>query len=200
VHKIQREGIYGYPDKRTIYTGLEGYHNYAIGPGVQEMHYDGSGNLTLGRRLYLPNCDTTDTVHHFGITSDNKYLYIPTYRSRQTHVIDLDSFKIVKTYNSGWGGGHVNFCDELRLAAVTNHFDNHVTILDMDSTTTWSVRISEYDSDINGPLLQTHANWIFGKYFYIGASTDGIMYEIDLKNKRVNRRLYVGGRPEQSIS
>ncbi len=200
VHVMQREGIIGYPDKHTFYTGLEGYEPWGIGPGVQEIHYRGNGVLELGRRIYLPYSDASDTVHHFGITSDNKYLYIPTYRSKLTHVIDLETFQIVKHYNSGLGGGHVNFCDSLRLAAVTNHFDCDVTILDMDSTQTWNVKISEEEPNIDGPLLQTHANWVFGEYFYIGASTDGIMYEIDLKNKRVNRRLYVGGRPEQSIS
>lgn len=202
MHTIQDDKIDWEPGHSKFYGTVEGDEDRGIVPAIQEFNYYGNGDLQLGRITNLPGSGTDDTIHHYGIDPDQEYLYIPTYITKKTHVIELSSMDVVKTYDSGLGGGHVNFSTTLDRACVTNHFDDHVTILDTKSTTSWEVKINEDTPAYPGPLIQSHSNWISddGKYFFICNTHSGEFVKIDIENRRVYSKIYVGGHPEQSIS
>ena len=211
LHTIQDDKIDTDLNTTIFYGTVEGYDptpesgDTAVAPGIQEFTWNpaqGVG-LIVKRFFELPQSSSKDTIHHYSILKDTKYLFVPTYSSRKTHIINTDTMTVSHTFNSGYGGGHVNFAISRGYAIVTNHFDQFVTVINYVTNETHKVHVN---NDIvnypNSPLLQTHSNWVSEdeRYFYMGNSNSGEFVEVDLEYLIVSRKLFVGGHPEQSIS
>ena len=173
-------------------------------PGIQKFRWDGN-RLHSYKYTPLPNSSFDDTIHHYSISPDKRTLWVPTFKSRKTHVLRLSDMRWIKQYVSGYGGGHVNFSSKHPYAVITNHFDDFISVLRTNtSSSQYKIHVNNDIQAYPNPqgLLQTHSNWISkdGRYFYFGNSHSGELVEIDLDTLSVSRKLFVGGHPEQSIS
>jgi len=190
--------------KRTFYAEIEGYEATNSVPQIWRLDFDSAtGHLTQsGSALTFPGIGATDKFHHYSISPDGKYLWQPSCLERKVFVVDLDTWSIIKTYNIGLGGGHVNFSTPLDLAVVTNHFDQDITIINYMTDEIWNVKVSDDPNETDGNFIQSHLNFISpdGNFFYIFAHTEGIFVEVDLRTKQVSRTYETGGNPEQSSS
>ena len=187
--------------KRTFYAEVEGSKSKNVAPHLVEMTYDGNGHLIPGRVTLFPGVNSSDMTHHYGISPDGQYIWQPICTNHTLFVVNKSTMQVVKNYPIGLGGGHVNFSAQLNLAVVTNHFDDAVTIINMNTDQVWSVHITDAPEEV-GLFIQSHLNWVSpdGRFFYIFATHDGIFVEIDLTTKTVSRTYYTGGTPEQSTS
>ncbi len=202
MHTIQDDKIDWAPGHSKFYGTIEGDKDRGITPAIQEFNYYGNDDLRVGRKITLPNSSPEDTIHHFSISPDGTELWIPTFFSKKTHVIDLKTMTVKKSYDSGLGGGHVYFSTHLARACVTNHFDSHISVLNMKTTYSWQVRVNNDKTVFPGPLLQSHSNYISddGRFYFFANTHNGEMVKFDIKLRRVYSKIYVGGHPEQSIS
>jgi len=207
MHSIQDDKIDVTLTTSTIYGTVEGRKSLGIKPGIQEFKWE-NGFLRVERYAEIPNIDADDTIHHYSITSDQKYLYIPTYgsptRDGRVHVLRLSDMAWTKDYAGVYGGGHINFSYKHNVGAVTGHFDDRVALVNLNGTGTTFVKINNDERGYppKQGLLQSHSNWISPDqdFFYICNSHSGEFVEVDLSREIVSRKLFVGGHPEQSIS
>ena len=193
-------------EKYTFYAAIEGSAEKGVKPQILELHYDHHGKFMRGRTATFAGTSTMSMLHHYSLAPNKQDIWVPMCNDQKVYVVDKRTMRVKATYPAGLGAGHVNFSAPLGLAIVTNHFDNRVTIIDMNTGGVDWVKISEHpagggnmDSD---PLLQSHVNWVSpdGKFFYMFASEDGTFIEIDLTTRTVSRTYYTGGTPEQSSS
>lgn len=143
-------------------------------------------------------------THHTGITPDGKFIYAPVYDGK-VYIIDRASMKVVKVVEAALGAGHVEFSKSLGLAIITNHWDNEVTVIDLETQTVKArVIISttqEYHEE-EPHLLQPHFSYLSedGKYYYTFATQDGDFLKINLETFEIEEKLHTGGAPEQAHS
>jgi len=176
-------------------------------PQIIELTYNGDGTFSETKTLVFENnigftdIPSTDMTHHYSISPDGTEIWQPICNAAVLFVIDIATLSITKEYNIGKGGGHVNFSTQLDLAVVTNHFDPNITIIDMSTDETWSVKVA-HGTDDDGVFKQSHLNYISddGLFFYLFATHDGTFVEVDLTTKEVSRTYFTDGTPEQSTS
>jgi DNA-binding beta-propeller fold protein YncE len=206
VHAIDVDVFDTNLEKYTFYAAIEGSMSKNIKPQILELHYDHHGKFMRGRTVTFPGTDSHSMMHHYSLAPNKQDIWVPMCDDKKVYVVDKRNMRIKATYPAGWGAGHVNFSAPLGLAIVTNHFDNKVTIIDMNTGGVDWVQISEQAGGGgemgSSPLLQSHVNWVSpdGKFFYLFATHDGIFVEIDLTTRKVSRTYYTGGTPEQSSS
>ncbi len=206
MHTIQGDFIDTELREKIFYGSLEGSESLGIQPSVVELLYNGFGHLTIGRTTILPGTTTDDAQHHATLTDDRSEIWATTFKSKKVWVIDPVTMAVTKEYDGvGFGAGHINFSYEHRRVCITNHFDNFVSILDMDSEDIFNVTVSAEPAD--DAFLQTHSNWVLrdGNFFYLGLAVEGKFVEIDISGPLltdcfISRELITGGHPEQSIS
>ena len=198
---------------RTKYwSAIEGSKSQDVAPHIREFLYaNGSGFFRKGKIANLPGIDSSDQVHHYGYWPKFKELWVPLWVSKKTFVIDVGDDPVTNMnvlngygYDTGLGGAHVNFSDRYDLAIITNHFDTDVQIIDRSGNITSVTVTSTKDTTVPriGYWRQSHINHVTpdGKFFHLFAIQDGTFVEIDLYTKKVSRRLFTGGHPEQSSS
>jgi len=178
-------------------------------PRVWEIKFNAQNETLDLKRSVLLSQSTTPingikaNLHHGGTSPDGNYLVIPTY-NKKVYIINRKTMKVDKVLPAGLGAGHIEFSKQENLAIVTNHYDENVTIIDMN-TLTVKANIDISTTHFNPStkrILQPHFGHVSkdGRYYYTFATQDGDFVEIDLKTLKVTRRLHVGGAPEQSHS
>lgn len=203
-------------DLVTFYALGEGDISKNFVPYVLEMSFDPNrGSLTRAKRAngedritYLSasnqEIDTIKpTTHHAGISPDGNYFVVPVFDGK-VYFINRKTMEIDKILHAKLGAAHIEFSASQKVAIVTNHFDEHLTIIDMNSLTVKrQLRISNHHFDSsNKHLLQPHFSYLSkdGRYFYTFATQDGDFLKIDLKTLEIIEKLHTGGAPEQAHS
>lgn len=210
IHAVERiENAKTLADSLTFYAMVDGKVDDGIAPSVLELTFDDiSKQLIRGREVvFSQSVETVNTIkpttHHSGLSANQDYLLVPILDGK-VYVIDRHSMQIEKTVIAKLGAAHVNVSESQNVIVVTNHFDEHVTILD---GTTFDVLkhipISTHPFDPNNKhLMQPHFSYIGpeGRYYYTFATHDGMFIKIDLKTLEVVEELFTDGAPEQSHS
>jgi DNA-binding beta-propeller fold protein YncE len=196
-------------DLFTYYALNTGDLGNAIAPSVSELRYNPkTESLSKIREVSLDNSLTkihgvTPKTHHANISPDGQYLYVPVFDGK-VYIIDRASLKIKKVLDAKLGAAHVEFSAQEGVAVVTNHYDNHITIIDLATQTVKKhIKIGEVHFHQEEPhLLQPHFSYISkdGRYYYTFASQDGDFIKIDLQTLEVVEKLQTGGAPEQAHS
>lgn len=194
---------------RTFYAGIEGSLADVVVPQIIKYTFDSStGELSqVGAPITFPGTDENWSIHHFGINSD--IIAVPVTPKDGSNngkgivfTIDLANWTLnPTTYNAGLGAGHCDYSKTMNTFVVTNHYDNYVTLLELNTDTVTNVTIA--DETISwGHYTQSHANHISkdGLFYYFFETANGIFMEIDLVNKVVSRQVATGGEPIQSYS
>ena len=118
-------------------------------------------------------------------------------------VIDYSSekMKIIKSVKAGLGAGHM---DEMKhgyndMAIIINHKDKFITLMDTRTNNKIAdITVSLLpDSKIGEVQTQSHPKYYFspdGKYFYMFLTEEGSLVKVDLIQKKVVKRLKIGGK------
>jgi len=196
-------------DLITFYALGEGDIGKNITPYIRELKFDAStGKLIDGFKTYLDKSTAViqgikPTTHHAGISPDGKKLYVPVF-DKKVYIIDRKTMKVTKIVEAKLGAAHVEFSKSLNIAVVTNHFDEHVTLIDIETEeVTANIIISDHGFDENSKhLLQPHFSYLSkdGKYFFTFDTQNGRFLKIDLEKREIDKELITGGAPEQAHS
>jgi hypothetical protein len=198
-------------DAKTFYALGEGdlTKNSGKTPFVRELIFVSSnGTLASGRYTTFGESNRTvnnikPTSHHSGITPDGKYLVVPVLDGK-VYFINRKTMKTEHTIEAKLGAAHVEFSTSQGLAIITNHFDEHLTFINLkDFTVKKHLVISQHIFDPNEKhLLQPHFSYVSedGLYFYTFATQDGDFLKINLKTLEIEETLHTGGAPEQAHS
>jgi hypothetical protein len=176
-------------------------------PRVIKVTFDRiSGTLHEEAFLEFPGATVDSRLHHFGINPSGTLMGVPLSDVNNTgndvaYVVDLDTFTITNQYDVGLGAGHCDFSDSRNILCVTNHYDNFVSLIDMNNDTVTNINISS-ETPSWGSYIQSHRNWVTkdGNFFYMFETKIGTFLEFELLNLTLNRSTVTGGTPIQSTS
>ncbi len=210
IHAVERiENAKSEADSLTFYALIDGNVDESLAPSVLELNFNSfSKVIERGREIVFEQSIATNntikpTTHHSGMSVNHDYLIVPVLDGK-VYIIDRESMKIKKTVIAKLGAAHVNVSESQNVLVITNHFDEHITIL--DGTTFEVVKHLRISDEIFHPeakhLMQPHFSYIGpeGRYYYTFASQDGTFIKVDLKTLKVVDKLVTGGAPEQSHS
>lgn len=210
VHAVERiHDAKNLADSLTFYAMVDGKVDEGIAPSVLELTFDDlNKQIVKGREVvFSQSIQTVNTIkpttHHAALSADQNYLIVPILDGK-VYIIDRHTMQIEKIVNAKLGAAHVNVSKSQNAIVITNHFDEHVTILDGTSFEVLKhIKISDESFDPNHKhLMQPHFSYIGpkGRYYYTFASHDGMFIKIDLRTLEVVEELFTDGAPEQSHS
>lgn len=185
-------------DKRTFYALAEGSANAGIHPGILKLRLHKNDRLTLDDQVSFDRFDAAImSSHHADFHPDGKHIYVG---STEGHLFVIDSSKmtIKKVIKTGKGSGHTRFVPEKNLAIVTNHNDTFLTVINSKKHRKIK-NVTVSGPQTQGQILQSHTNFVSpdSMYYYAFASDNGVFFELNLQNLKVERTLYTGGAPVQ---
>ncbi len=203
LHAIERVLDPQTADDLTTFYALGESKLPGFPPNVTEIKFDpDTGVLTRAQdATVLVDSNVSigaiaPATHHGNITPDKKY-YVAPVSDGKVYFIDRKTMQIAKeirtnldNLNKGLGAAHIEFSASQKLAMVTNHFSNYLTVIDMSSpdvkdyTIMAQIKIGEVAFDPNEPhLMQPHFALVGedGRYFYTAASHEGIFIRVDLE-------------------
>lgn len=197
-------------DYVTFYGMAEGDLTKNVPPGVHELRFDPrKGVLKKTRTAEFNESNEIvenikPTTHHANISPDGKYIVVPSLEGR-VYFVNRKKMKVQKIVQAKLGAAHVEFSDAEGVAVVTNHFDNFLTIIDMETLEVKKQLQIGFDHDYDKDdkhLLQPHFSYIGpeGRYFYTFATQDGKFIKVDLRTLEIINVLETGGAPEQAHS
>ncbi len=190
----------------VFYAAIEGELGTSVLPQMIKYDFDAStGTLTQnGAAITFPGVDASWNIHHFGC--GNGKLVVPVMQETdadgEVFVIDLATWALEPTsFTAGIGAGHANYSEQLDMWVITNHYDNRVTLIEMDTGIVTHVTIAA-ETESYGTYIQSHANHVTqdGLFYHFFETANGIFIEIDLTTKTKTREVTTGGKPIQSVS
>jgi 6-phosphogluconolactonase (cycloisomerase 2 family) len=192
-------------DLKTFYALGESNTNGNFPPNVVEIKFFPKTGIIKrsGKETWLEHSDKvidgiSPATHHGDITPDHKY-YVAPVSDGKVYFIDRKTMKIAKeietsldSKHKGLGAAHVEFSKSQKVAIITNHFSNYITVIDMSNPDVSKYKIKAQvkigkHAFIKPPeakhLMQPHFAKVSddGKYFYTAASHDGIFVRVDLE-------------------
>lgn len=177
-------------DKQNIsrwYVMCEGNPKALIPASVMIIE-EGRNGFEVTANIFLPVSSRTMGSHHIDRHPDGKFFYIGS-NEGSTFVLDKDTQQIVSQIQSGTGCGHTRFTADGNLAVVVNHADKFVSVINARSHQL--IRNIEITQSIpqSAPRNKTqgHTTDMKGNKFYVMASLDAILYEIDLGTLSISR-------------
>jgi len=207
------------PNNTVFYGMTEGNQAQKIIPRIYKFKFDGfklietaSPKMIVVDDLSEPKTKIIGTMgHNLYITPDKKYLYAPLGGTRtQTQwesnigkgaifVVDTTTMEIVKQIPAGNGSGHVAFSKQKKMAVVTNHKDNFVTVIDYNKHQFIKNVPLNFTAENIFNLTQSHMQHISedGKYYYNFWTDGGVFFRINLESLEVDSSVYTGGTPIQ---
>ena len=179
-------------------------------PYIQAYTFDPvAGKLIEGIRTDLVQSNAVvqgrpPVTHHAGVSPDGKYYIAPVFDGH-VYVIDRSTMQVVKVLNASLGAAHYEFSRSLNYAIITNHWSNELTIIDLTTLTVKkriTISTTQHYNQAHPHLLQPHFSYLSedGKKYYTFATQDGDFLEINIETFTVDRKLHVGGAPEQAHS
>ncbi len=171
-------------------------------PSIIELKLNAKVGLEQTRELSLEKdgVDKLDMwLHHGDFNPDGKTMYVGS-GDGTMFIVDYDLMVIEKTIKAGKGAGHTMMAKQKHLAIVVNHKDSFVTIVNsLTNEKIKDINVSEEDSTL-GNTIQAHPKYHIsadGNHFYSFLTQEGALYELDLNDLNVTRRLNFGGKPAQ---
>ena len=169
----------------------EGGKDALTPPSVMSLQLLNDQVTVVGHR-FLPvpsSAQRSAGAHHLDFHPDQRHIYMGSSEG-MTYVLDKETLETVALVPTGPGAGHTGFArvGGTTLAMSVNHNADFVTVIDADR----HVRLKDVKvtgETYNGTdKLQGHTTWIRGQFFYIMASVEGALVEIDLSSVTVARR------------
>ncbi|NOQ14780.1 MAG: hypothetical protein GQ583_09955 [Methyloprofundus sp.] len=217
VHHILHRNTSMLPEdeQRVFYALAEGKNTLVnketkddlINPAILELTLsEKDGQLSLTNTIDVPG-DTPAVMksHHADFHPDGQHIYVGSTEGN-LFVLDKDTGELISTIATGKGTGHTRFVPARKLAIVTNHDDDFVTVIDTESHTLRdTIKFDKLDfvnavPEVN-QIKQSHTSYVSpdNMYYYAFASAYGIFFEIDLSKEKleITNTLYTDGVPVQ---
>jgi len=169
------------------YAVCEGNPNEPVSPSLMIIEEGGNG-FEVTANIFLPVSNRLMGSHHIDRHPDGKFFYIGS-NEGSSFVLDKDNQQIVSQIQTGKGSGHTRFTADGNLAVVINHADKFVSVIDARShRLIQNIEITQ-STPQSAPRNKTqgHTTDIKGNKFYVMASLDGTLFEIDLANLEISR-------------
>lgn len=204
------------PDKLGYYQGqadkfyMTAEGNHSEFPSIIEVEFTPGVGLTQTNELTLDTpikvgaTEADMFIHHGDFHPSEKLIYvgsgegtlfIVSYNEPNSDGSD-NNMSIIKRIEVGSGAGHACMIPPANKSVVINHSDTFVSIIDLDTND----KVADINVSTSDTPNQAHMNYHFsddGRYFYAFVTSDGTLYELDLKNLKVTKTLDVGGQPAQ---
>ena len=180
-------------DQFVYYAVAEGNQSESIAPALLRLRIK-KGVIKLTGQVDLNNFDPQQMGgHHASLHPDGNHIYMP---SAEGHlfVINRHTMAIETVIDTGAGSGHVFFAHKKGMAVVINHNDSFITIIDTEN----HQKIMDIDVTYLPPTDRksqghTAAFSPDQRYFYALASDEGVIFELNMDELTVTRRLNLGG-------
>lgn len=185
-------------DRFVHYAVAEGSPNNAIAPQLLKI-VSFRGKLRLVDSAKLPGDPLEMGSHHADLHPDGRHIYQGS-NEGNLFVIDRYTMDIVATVATGLGSGHTRFIPERDIAVITNHKDEFLTVVDLETHTKIDDIVVSGPQQ-NGQILQSHTTFVDPQAdnFYAFASDNGYFYELNLDYLEVSRTVDTGGTPRQGV-
>jgi YVTN family beta-propeller protein len=211
VHNLIPPEIHGKHGQKAKHGGREEYLStifYAtaegakdIYPSVLKLEFKSKEGLSLVEELKIKR-EGVDVnimgVHHLNFLKNQKSIYVGSDEGN-LFIIDYSStpMKITKIVEAGKGAGHTYEMKHNSIAVVINHKDSFISLMNTKTDEKIAdIKVSTLDS-LDGVQTQSHPQYHFskdGRYFYLFLTEEGALVKIDLTEKRVIKRLNIGGK------
>jgi len=152
--------------------------------------------IRLEAVAYLENRPTKSLgIHHMNFHYDGRHIYTGS-NNGLVYVIDSETMRVVDKFESGEGGGHIDFSPKHGKAIITNHKSTFITMVDVsnprNNRVIKDIEVAEYEE---GVALQGHTQIITDdERHFIGAAThDSHLFEVSLRSGKVTRTLEIDG-------
>ncbi|GIW39928.1 MAG: hypothetical protein KatS3mg076_0505 [Candidatus Binatia bacterium] len=143
--------------------------------------------LDLEKRVVAKTVGVGKAPTDLVLAPDGKHIWVAAFQSDTLSLVDLETFRVRKTFDASVGNGLV--LDPFRhLLYSIDTFENRVWVFDYEK--------GEHAGDIpvgEDPVYS--AMTPDGRYLYVVNSTDGNLTKVDLESRKFLRRIAVGTEP-----
>ena len=207
VHHIATPNINGKRNYNadTFYGVAEGGGNSGEYPEILKLSYSKQNGLTISESLNLIEDGIDKSAmggHHLGFLKDGKTLYAG-FKGGTVFAVDYSSspMKIIAKIQAGKGAGHIVVMKNDTKAVIVNHNANFITLVDTSTHTKIAdIVVSNLSGEDAAKVqVQSHTDYYYSedeRYFYLFLTDEGAFVKVDLKTRKVVKRLEVGGHPE----
>jgi DNA-binding beta-propeller fold protein YncE len=171
-------------------------------PSVLKLELLEQGLVIINNLELSINSITPDKmgIHHLNFLKDKKHMYVGSHES-SVFVVNYESspMRVIKILKAGIGAGHLAEAKHnSNISVMINHKDTFITLIDTRTHTHIAdIKVSNLSDDFIGKVqIQSHPKYHFskdGRYFYIFLTKEGTLVKVDLYNKIVVQKLYIGG-------
>lgn len=215
---ISKDGAGHQFSEKIFYGAIEGSQSLNVTPKLVKYEFDSNtGKLDEIGRIDFGDVgsgglDSNFSIHHFGIKHDSSLIAVPF--SDKTNspqspgivlLVDPSTMTLLAAHptaiTAGCGAGHADFSKELNRVVITNHKDDFVTIIDLNTFAASNVSFTT-SGTIGDTFIQSHRNWVIndGREYVFWNAVEGVFYKIDLITHTIVGSLVTGGTPVQSTS
>ena len=188
-HIIYYKGFY--------FAAMEGKNKSNISPGILKFSIN-NNKLIINKEIYFSSFKDRVKIklnketwggHHLSIDKKNEKVYMGS-KEGNIFVLNTSDLTLDDIFVAGKGAGHIMLKNN--KAIVTNHFDTFKTIYDTNSKTSFNIQTNEDKHEANHKYLQSHSSWYKDGFLYFISSSENMLVEVDLKNKKVSRKVKLG--------
>ena len=188
-HHVLRKGEF-------LYVSMEGSGNTPgekIAPAILKIAVIGT-EVKLLQTASLENAVGAG-IHHFNFHYDAEHIYTGS-NDGYVYVINSLSMEVVDRFQSGFGGGHIDFSKKHQRAMVTNHKSSFITLVDVSNPDNNKILKDKIEiaENIAGKTMQGHTQIISDdEHFFYGAATeDGNFFKVNLLTGALEKKLSLG--------
>ncbi len=180
-----------YFQKRIFYGMAEGAPVDGKNPSIERIFVTGNRIYRIGSAI-LKGAPASDMgSHHLGMHPNKTHIYAGS-KEGTVHVIDRYTMTTVTTVSAGESSGHTTFNSASGIATQTNHRDDFMTLIDMNSHVFINTVTIASNLTPSGNLAQSHTTSFDPEnsgVYYTAAANDGSYLEIDAVSGTVTRTL-----------
>jgi len=183
-----------YFQKRIFYGMAEGAPNEGKQPSVERIFITGNRIYKIGSAI-LEGAPASDMgSHHLGMHPNKVHIYAGS-KEGIVHVINRYTMNTLTKIPAGANSGHTTFNAASGIATQTNHRDDFMTLIDMNSHALINTVTIASSPTPSGNLAQSHTTSFDPQnagVYYTAAADDGNYVEVDAVSGAVTRTLPLG--------
>ena len=191
-HHVLRKG-----NKFYVVMEGSGSSSRVVSPAILKLSISSSRHkIRLEAVAYLENRPTKSLgIHHMNFHYDGRHIYTGS-NNGLVYVVDSKTMRVVDKFESGEGGGHIDFSPKYKKAMVTNHKSTFITMVDVSNPrrnrVIKDIEVADY---AEGVALQGHTQIMTDdENHFIGAAThDSHLFEVSMRNGKITRTLELDG-------
>lgn len=179
-----------YFQKRTFYGMAEGAPAEGKTPSVQRIFVTGNHIYKIGNASLAGNAADMGS-HHLGMHPNKLHVYAGSNEGK-VHVINRYTMNTTTTVDAGAASGHTTFNSGTGIAVQTNHRDDFMSLIDMNTHNLINTVTVASGPTPTGGLAQSHTTSFDPQgtgVYYTAAANDGEYVEVDATTGTVTRTL-----------